>query len=248
MPSSVTGSDDLVVAIGVDGARAGWVGACLYAGGRTELRLFADVWELHAFRGGAAVAMDVPIGVLETVGFRPCDVEARKRLGARASCVFAPPARYMLPAAGDYAAIRRLVDQRRRAEPAAKSLSAQAAGIAPKVAEVDAFVRAHPEAEAWLWECHPELCFAALDGGGALAAPKRSAEGRARRLALVRERFPEAPQRLATAPWRASAATTTDALDAYAALTTALRCARGEHDELGGDERDDAGVLMRVAV
>jgi predicted RNase H-like nuclease len=241
-------TDDRLIAIGVDGARAGWVGACLYEGGRTELRLFADVWELAAFRGRAAVAIDVPIGLLETVAFRRCDVEARRRLGGRASCVFAPPARYMLAAAGDYAAIRRLVDERRRAEPAAKSLSAQAAGIAPKVAEVDAFVRARPASEGWLWECHPELCFAALAGGDALAAPKRSADGRARRLALVRERFPDAPERLAAAPWRAPDATTADALDAYAALTTALRCARGEQHELGGGERDDDGVLMRIAV
>jgi predicted RNase H-like nuclease len=238
----------VTVAIGVDGARAGWVGACLHRGGLTELRLFADVGELDAFRGRAAVAIDMPIGLLETVGFRPCDVEARRRLGARASSVFAPPARYMLAAAGDYPAIRRLVAERRRSDPGAQGLSAQAAGIAPKVAEVDAFVRARPDCEAWLWECHPELCFAALADRVPPAAPKRSAQGRANRLALIQERFPDAPERLATAPWRSREATTVDALDAYAALTTAIRCARGEQEELGDGGRDAAGVLMRIAL
>jgi predicted RNase H-like nuclease len=194
------------------------------------------------------VAIDVPIGLLDGVDLRPCDRAARTLLAARASCVFAPPARYMLAAAGDYAGIRALVAERRRAEPATKGLSAQAAGIARKVAEVDAFARAHPSAEAWLWECHPELSFAALAGGAPLATPKRSPAGRATRLALARAVFPDAAAQLAALPWPRRQVTPADALDAYAALFTALRCARGRQRDLGGGERDSAGVLMRIAV
>src|SRR3954454_15543106 len=106
------------VAVGVDGARGGWVAALAYrAGGgdqtgqasvrwQTRLALFADINALAdaVSDSGAAVAIDVPIGLLDSFAYRPCDVAARKLLKARASTVFAPPARYMLPAAGYYAA------------------------------------------------------------------------------------------------------------------------------------------------
>jgi predicted RNase H-like nuclease len=246
-----------LIAIGVDGAPAGWIAACLYtAGGRragaTRLALFPDIAAVARFRteagGRAAVAVDVPIGLLDSAGLRPCDRAARRRLPGRASSVFAPPARYMLAAAGDYGAIRALVAERRRREPAARSLSAQAAGIAAKVAEVDAFARADPAAEGWLWECHPELSLAALNGGAPVAAGKRSAAGRAQRLALARAAFPDAGAQVGAMPWRRREVAVADALDAYAALSTALRCARGEQEELGDGGRDGAGVLMRIAL
>lgn len=246
------------MAIGVDGAPAGWAAACLvadtsgpdHAGSwQTELRLFDDIQALVAFRDGhgAAVAIDVPIGLLDSVDFRPCDLAARGLLEQRANAVFAPPARYMLHAAGDYAAIRELVAQLRKTNPATRSLNAQAAGITPKVREVDDWVRAHPDSEPWLWECHPELSFRALNDGAPLPAPKHSASGLIQRLRLVRGEFPDAEQQLATAPWSGRQVGLSDMLDAYAALTTALRCARGEQKELGG-RRDSEGVLMRMAL
>jgi len=250
-----------LIAIGVDGAPGGWAAACLYADTarrehaavwQTRLERFADVTALAVFRdsagASAAVAIDVPIGLLDSVDFRPCDLAARKLLRARASAVFAPPARYMLDATGDYSAIRALVDELRKTNPAAKSLSAQAAGIAPKVAEVDAFVRGRPDAEDWLWECHPELSFLALNDGAPVAADKRSAAGLVSRLKLVRELFPDAEAQLAQAPWSGRELALSDALDAYAALSTALVCALGEQEELGDGERDSEGVLMRMAL
>lgn len=247
--------------MGVDGAPAGWAAACLYADAlgredatvwQTRLELFGDVDELAEFREAAGaeptVAIDVPIGLLDSVDFRPCDVAARQLLEKRANAVFAPPARYMLPAADDYAAIRQLVAELRRTNPAAKSLSAQAAGITPKVAEVDAFVRSHPDSESWLWECHPELSFLALNEGAPVGADKRSAAGLIARLQLVRELFSDVEHQLAAAPWRGRDVALSDALDAYAALGTALVCAREQQEELGDGERDSEGVLMRMAL
>src|ERR1700742_1522303 len=122
-----------LVAVGADGARGGWAIACLYADAlrrddatvwKSGVQLQDDVSAVARFReeadGGAVVAIDVPIGLLDSVGFRPCDSAARELLRARANAVFAPPARYMLPAAGDYAAIRLLVDHERKRNPAAK--------------------------------------------------------------------------------------------------------------------------------
>jgi predicted RNase H-like nuclease len=51
----------------------------------------------------------MPIGLYDSVAYRPCDVRARELLGRRRSTVFALPARYMRAAAGDQEAIRKLV-------------------------------------------------------------------------------------------------------------------------------------------
>ena len=237
------------LAVGVDGARGGWVAAIAAGPDRTRLELFSDITALTATVGeAAAVAIDVPIGLYDSVAFRPCDRAARRLLGSRASTVFAPPARYMLRAAGDYAAIRRLVAEERERNPEAKGLSAQAAGIAAKVREVDDWVREHPAAERWLFECHPELSFRALNGGVPLREPKHTAAGRDRRRRLLCAAFPDAEQRIAAARWSAQQVAAADLLDAYAALSTALACARGEQLELGGGERDAEGVLMRIVV
>jgi predicted RNase H-like nuclease len=250
-----------LLAIGADGARGGWVLARLYADAprresattwRTELALVPDIAALHELhaRGAPAapVAIDIPIGLPATARQRRCDAEARARLGKRRSSVFAPPARYMLDAAGDYPRIRALVARRRETDPSARSISAQAAGLTRKVAEVDAWIRSHPGCEVWLRECHPELSFAELNGGSPLEHAKHSGAGAAERLRLLRPHFPDAGRRLAAARWPKSGATRADMLDAYAALATALRCARGDHEELGGGERDDAGVPMRIAL
>jgi predicted RNase H-like nuclease len=244
--------------MGVDGARGGWVAACLYGdslhdedppGWQTRLELFSTVEDLVAFRqvagDRAAVTIDVPIGLLDSVDYRPCDLEARELLGDRRNSVFAPPARYMLAVADDYDAICRLVDKRRKTNPAAKGLSPYAAGITPKVKEVDDFVRAHRDSEEWLWECHPELCFQAL-AEGPVPPPKASAAGLIERLRLVRAGFGDAEDQLGAAEWPAKQAGLSDLLDAYAALASALQCARGHHEELGNGERDGERLIMRM--
>lgn len=236
-----------LLAVGADGARGGWAVACLYDDG-TRLMLLGDIGEIADLRAesGAPVAIDIPIGLLDSVGFRPCDIAARRLLGRRSSTVFAPPARYQLAAAGDYAAIRALVAAERRTNPAAKGLSAQSAGIARKVREVDEFVRDHPDSERWLFECHPEVSFLAL-GGTAVAAAKRSPAGAEQRLRVIAREFPDAEEQLAGAPWPRRTVAPDDWLDAYALLATAAAIARGEHAELGDGSRDAEGVLMRIA-
>jgi predicted RNase H-like nuclease len=248
-----------LVAIGVDGARGGWIGACLYANSvhdeeaarwQTQLELFPTVEDLAAFRQAArcdaAVAIDVPIGLLDSVDYRPCDLEAREALGDRRSSVFAPPARYMLAAADDYDAICRLVDEERKRNPAAKGLSPYAAGITPKVKEVDDWVRAHRDSEEWLFECHPELCFQVLAEGGISLPAKASVAGLITRLRLVRAVFHDAEDQLATTDWSAKQVGLSDLLDGYAALAAALQCGRGDQQELGSGERDSEGLVMRM--
>jgi predicted RNase H-like nuclease len=221
---------------------------------RTQLALHRDIDSLVAWRAASApdapVAIDVPIGLPESVRLRRCDSEARGRLGRRRSSVFAPPGRYLLVAAGDYPRIRDLVAARRQSDPRTRGLSAQAAGITPKIDEVDKWVRAHRESEEWLFECHPELSFDAMRPDRAFVPSKHTASGIAQRLIAVRSYFPDAEEQIAATTWNAKTVQRADLLDAYAALFTAVRIAsgRGRYDVLGGTERDAEALLMRMVV
>ncbi len=225
-----------MVATGADGAPGGWACAHLYDDGGTTL----EVRALAAVPRGPAVGLDVPIGLPATQRPRPCDEQARDQLGpALRATVFTPPCRPVLDAP-TYAEART-----RLAAIGGASISAQAFALAPRIRVVDAVARAEPGHETWLLECHPELAFRRLSGGGdAPPLPsKRTAAGLVRRLALVRERFPDAEERLAGAP---AGAALDDWLDAYACLATAAR-APHEREVLGG-QRDDEGICMRMVV
>ncbi|HEY8582715.1 MAG TPA: DUF429 domain-containing protein [Capillimicrobium sp.] len=250
-----------LIAIGADGARGGWAAACLYADAprredatvwETRLELFPGIEALAAHRqaegGTAAVAIDVPIGLPDTVEHRACDKEAIGRLKGRAKSVFMPPARRLLAAGREWDALVALVEHERQSNPSARGLSRQAAGLIPKIAEVDTWARAHPDSEHWLWECHPELSFLALNDGSPLAHDKRSAAGVMKRLKLIAAEFDDAHDQLAEAQWPGSRADLTDLVDAYAALSTAVVCARGHQEELGDGRRDAEGLPMRMAL
>jgi predicted RNase H-like nuclease len=192
----------------------------------------------------APLAVDVPIGLLESVDFRPCDLAARRLLGLRRSSVFAPPSRPLLTE-HSYPQARAHVEWERRSAPEAKGLSAQAFGIAPKVDESDRWLRAHPESQAWLYECHPELSFWAAAGRRPLGS-KMTLTGHLERLRLVTAFAPDWLEAAARAGLADRDATIFDVLDAYAALWTALRL-RDHREEILGGERDRAGVPMRIA-
>ena len=235
--------------MGVDGARGGWVAAAAYERG-TRTAFFAAVATLAEWRRGqpagaqSPVAIDIPIGLPTEVGLRACDREARELLGERRSSVFSPPARFLVEAADappPFPRVQALV-----AERGGPGLSRQAAGILPKVHEVDGFLRADPRRADWLFEVHPELCFRELSGGATLP-PKRSAAGGLARLELVRDRFPDAPAQAATGEAGRRAALA-DLLDAYAALWTALRRREGRARAIGTGEDPVTGVPMRMWV
>lgn len=241
-----------LLAIGADGARGGWLVALGYGSDegrvdRVELQLAGTFAELVALRhaGGNDVpaAVDIPMGLLETVDLRRCDRQARELLGPRASSVFAPPSRPLL-AAATYADARELIASAKATAPATKGLSAQAFGIAPKMREVDDHLRADPDAQTWLWECHPELSFRALADGTVLRE-KKSVGGQAERLQLLSRRFPGVLDELVTFDASSRRAELADALDALVALDTALHVRTGDAEELGGDT-DDAGLIMRI--
>jgi predicted RNase H-like nuclease len=164
-------------------------------------------------------------------------------------CVFEPPDRELF--GHDFASARAIVHARRQADPAKKFhvLTQQGTEIMGRIAEVDQVASTDLGCERWLIEVHPEVSFRELAGDVNLP-PKSGTEGRQARLALLRQVFPDIEQQLAAATWPRKTVGYDDILDAYVALWSALRFARGEgyYAQLGQGERDSRGVLMRMIV
>ncbi|WP_411963332.1 DUF429 domain-containing protein [Haloferax sp. YSMS24] len=171
--------------VGVDGCRSGWVCGCRSADGLTVRVVpdFETVWTDVVSAETRHVLVDIPIG-LPSASRRACDVEARRRLGSRASTVFFAPVRSVLDAP---------THERASAENRDKTgygLSIQAWNLVPKIRAVDSVLGATPRARALVSESHPELAFAAF-AGGPLTEPKSTAAGRRRRLDMLRTAMPD---------------------------------------------------------
>lgn len=170
--------------IGIDGCRAGWFVARFDSRGWTgtcvpSISALTESWD----PGSGVMLIDIPIGLPDDTSSRSCDRAARRYLGgARASSVLNPPTRRALAATSweEAAEINRRT--------CGKRISKQSWGIVPKIREVDRWMRADPTRQDRLREAHPEVLFAALNGGTSLLASKRSDQGREARLRLLEAR------------------------------------------------------------
>ncbi len=224
---------------GVDGCRAGWL-VVLAEVLRTEVRVrsvevmpkFDRVLEM----GCRAVAADIPIGLPECAepGGRGADRAARARLGPRRSSVFSPPIRAVLDCT-DYPAALEVM---RASSDHSIGFTKQCWNIVPKIREVDAMLRGR-SAYA-VYECHPELSFAAM-AGQPMVNPKATANGAEERRSLLKKSgIP-----LQMTPIKG--AKIDDILDAHACLWTAARIARNEHQSIPVvPEFDGVGLPMRI--
>lgn len=222
---------------GVDGCPAGWAVA-IDDGGRLEFEVLPTVADVLA-RVPGVIGIDIPIG-LPDAGPRAADRLARQASG-RPSSVFPTPVRGVLGLAthAEASARHRAIDGR--------GLTVQAFGILPKMAEVDAALRADRRLAERLVEVHPEVTFAAM-AGGRLAHAKKTPEGRAERLALLAPAFGDAPAQAGAGILRRHLALD-DVLDAFAALWTARRVASGASRALPDPPpRDAAGLPMAIRV
>lgn len=220
---------------GVDGAKGAWLVAAQVDGLVTLhlIEAFAQVVALADTLDVACVGVDMPIG-LPTDGVRDADVEARRRLGHRASTLFPTPVVAVLDAV-DYADACR-----RSREASGKALSKQAWNLVPKIRDVRAAIAGQPR-DRFL-EVHPESTFAALAGGP--LAPKKTAAGVGARLRTLRPLVADLDGVLAAAP---ASVAVDDALDAIVAMIGAARFASGTADLLGtGDDPD--GFPLRLVI
>jgi predicted RNase H-like nuclease len=246
-------SDD-PVALGLDGCRSGWIAAIAYGSVEqptgTGLKRFDGIEDLLAWRESQRsrpiVAVDVPMGLPDHVGVRPCDAEARARLGSRWMCVFEPPDRALY--SHDFESARAIVWARQADDPKAvfHVLTQQGIQIMSKIEQVDRVLLANPSREAWLIEVHPEVSFRELAQGD--LPRKKSSAGKKRRQALLQQEFDDIGEQLADVPWLRKEVAPDDLLDAYVSLWSALRFARGHHLELGAGETDSCGLRMRMIV
>jgi len=213
---------------GVDSRRGGWVVATVDLSRSPRLESLDYVAPLAPLleQELAVIAIDIPIGLSDS-GARECDVAARKLLQPHGTRVFPAPPRVALAHVDDY-------DAACRASIAAtgKSLSKQTWNLLRSIAEVDALA-----ADPRLLECHPELAFALMQGHP-VDERKKTPEGRARRLNLLRRWLPDL----------GDPAYGDDGLDALACAWSAARIATGTALTLPAGEvpSDDAGRPMRI--
>jgi predicted RNase H-like nuclease len=242
-----------VAIAGVDGCKAGWVAVTLLPGGEPRCAVFPSFAMLvDQLPGDAVIAVDMPIGLPERTGHGGRGPEAlvRRHLGARQSSVFSIPSRSAVhaePGPFDgpeawYAAHRRASAVARATSDPPRGISIQAFGIFAKIREIDRLLRDQPALRARIIESHPEAAFWRLNGGQAMATPKKvkgavNPAGMAERRALLARLGLGAEFLEARPPGGAGA---DDVLDAAAVLFVAARHARGEAvpfpDPPGADE------------
>ena len=188
---------------------------------------FAEV--IAALPDRTVLAVDMPIGLADRhePGGRDVDRAARLHLGPKRNSVFSPPPRSVLGA-------RTLTEARRRGG----HLTLQTLNLLPRIEDVDAVIT--PQLQDRVFEVHPELSFAAMNGGEPVIAPKRSAAGSRQRRALLQ-------QAGIGVPARPAGSAEDDLLDACALAWSARRIADGiacrVPDEPG---RDGRGLRMEL--
>lgn len=207
--------------LGVDGCKQGWVG--VRWDGTTEVLVAATIAELVGAAGPVdAVAIDIPID-LPVGEARRAEQLARRQLPGRASTVFNAPAAAVLDAA-DYPA----GNAANRAA-LGLGLSKQAWSLVPKIRDVRDWLATGPDVT--VVEAHPEVCFAAMNGG-VLVDGKTTAAGEALRRSLL------AGHGLDVEAARRTGVAVDDILDAAATAWTARRVADGIANRLPSEPRD----------
>ncbi len=219
--------------VGVDGCRGGWLAVAL--GVEIQASVFAHFTEiLGSYPDAAAIAVDMPIGLWASgrARLRPCDAQARKLLGTRASSVFIPPTRAMLEAAS--------YDLPRQ-----QGLSVQAYHLIPRIRELDALIT--PGLQERVWESHPELSFMAITGAP-IVHPKRTVAGQQARIEALQIALKLDYETLNALLQACPPGTQRhDLLDACALAWSAWRHEHGKSELcIGEPKRDERGLLMAI--
>jgi predicted RNase H-like nuclease len=231
--------------VGVDGCRSGWLSVALDGDGGWDIAVhetFPELWRAH--QGADHILVDVPIG-LRSDGSeeRACDKQARRLLGSpRGSSVFPAPCRPAL-AAEDHEEASRINRLR-----TGRGLSVQSWAIAPKIDEVDRFLRSNAGARRAVREVHPEVLFWGLNGGVPVATKKKRTVGFQERFTILSHLNPltDAIVSHGLSRWRRSEVARDDILDALAAAVTA-ELGRGDFETVPRDPEQDArGLPMEM--
>jgi predicted RNase H-like nuclease len=231
---------------GVDGCATGWLSVEIDHDRHWRVTLLKSTECLaHLVRQTHLTLIDMPIGlpVDGGPGQRDCDREARRRLGRpRSSSVFSVPSRAALTATTYPEALRL------NREHVGLGISKQAWNILPRIRQIDNLLREQPDLQTKLRECHPEVCFWALNHRQAMTYNKKCVEGREERLQLLTHFLPQPRQILdyAMHRYRRREVASDDIIDAMVIAVTA----RLGHDRLTilpSEARHDAvGLAMEI--
>ena len=211
----------MVRAVGVDAWRGGWVAVVLEDGLVSATRLAASLDQItNAYPDAAAIGVDMPLGLVER-GWREADRLGAARLGAHRSRLFMVPPRAVWQAATHEEAVLRC---RQLTDPPA-GCSRQAWGLREKLLPANELYARLP---GRLFEVHPEISFAELNGGAPVAAGKKTWNGQMARRALLARAGISLPGDLADT----GSAPPDDILDAAAVAWSAVRIASGRASSL----------------
>lgn len=200
--------------LGVDWASPTWVAAELDDGAFRAMHVetsLAHLLERHP--DVSVVAIDMPIGLPDGAGGRPCDREARALVGPRGSSVFSAPPSAVLKRA-TYTDANAFSKKRYGA-----GVTAQAYALRDRICEVE---RAAVK-DGRLIEVHPEVSFREL-ADAPLKAAKTSWDGQRERRRLLESAGVKVPAHIG----KAGRVPVADVLDACVAAWSADRFWRGE--------------------
>ena len=228
--------------IGVDGCRKGWIAAILKDGNLSvgKFKSIEHIIEKHSdFK---EFLIDIPIGLPEYEKDHRPDTLARKMLSPRGATVFNVPARQAVYAEDGAS------QKRENKRILGKSLSNQSLGIISKIREVDEFLDKHQEYKNRLFESHPELCFARLNGM-VLLSKKKEKEGIEEREAVLAKCLRE--ERVKELRYKAKEFNchVDDVLDAVCLSIAAKMKAAGKYEIIPKKPDTDArGIWMQIVI
>lgn len=175
-----------MIFIGIDGCKDGWFCVSLVDDEGWSYCVIPDAQSLaELLRHAGSVLIDIPIGLLDTgTSERQCDKDGRKLLTPkRSSSVFPAPARQTLQASSYEQA--QLINRNANG----RGLSQQSWNIVAKIREIDDLLLSQTLLQGVVRECHPELCFWALNNKQAMQYSKKKEQGRQERLCILENYF-----------------------------------------------------------
>ncbi|MGI9311009.1 MAG: DUF429 domain-containing protein [bacterium] len=232
---------------GVDGCKSGWF--CVGINKTGDHRHFVEghiknvvskVMEL----GGKTILIDIPIGLPSDAEERDCDKQARKRIGnKRGPAVFRVPCLQAIEVF-DEAGVE--VAKQKNCEITGLKLSNQTWAIAPKISEVNRYLKENKKCHGVLREVHPEVCFRMLSEAE-LEHNKKKREGFQERQRILNQTLSKNPFDEIRNKYLKKAVADDDINDALVAAVTALL---GAHTGLKtlpkSPPKDENGLPMEM--
>jgi len=232
--------------IGCDSCSAGWICFILKNNMTWNLELYKTVQEFWAnYSDLRLVLIDIPIGLRKSSGTpRLCDSAARKYLTRkRSSSIFPTPCREILK-------IDRYSEANKMSKNiCGKGLSKQTWNIKSEIIEVDSLLRNDDQAKNKFIECHPEVCFTALNNDKPLENYKKTDKGIKKRLKLLRSYFSFKldPLEFGLDNYRRTDIAIDDILDAWVLAISASLGKKNIEYLPKNYELDSEGLPMRIA-